>query len=121
MAVAAWWLTITRGGVSADATAVRSAVWIAAITTAAQAGHFAEELTTGLQEHLPAALGNRACDKQLTTLLPLALYRSQDSVASLSRLPFPLMISKASISPELLQSSRLVDQPRPVPLVLITP
>ena len=57
MAVVALWLTISRGGVSADAAAVRSAVWVAAITTAAQAGHFAEELTTGLHERLPAAFG----------------------------------------------------------------
>ncbi len=57
MAVVALWLTVSRGGVSADSPAVRSAVWIAAIATAAQAGHFAEELTTGIHERLPAAFG----------------------------------------------------------------
>ncbi len=57
MAVVALWLTISRGGVSANAKAVRSAVWAATIATAAQAGHFAEELATGLHERLPAAFG----------------------------------------------------------------
>ncbi len=57
MAVVALWLTISRGGVTAGPPAVRSAVWTAAIATAAQAGHFVEELTTGLHERLPAAFG----------------------------------------------------------------
>ncbi len=57
MAVVALWLTVSRGGVTADAAAVRSAVWVAAIATATQAGHFVDELTTGLHERLPAAFG----------------------------------------------------------------
>ncbi len=57
MAAVALWLTISRGGVTADAAAVRSAVWAAAIAVVAQAGHFVEELTTSLHESLPAAFG----------------------------------------------------------------
>ncbi len=57
MAAAALWMTVSRGGVTADEAAVRSAVLVAAIATAAQAGHFVEELTSGLHERLPAAFG----------------------------------------------------------------
>ncbi len=57
MAVVALWLTISRGGIAASAAAVQPAVRVAAIAIAAQAGHFVEELTTGLHERLPAAFG----------------------------------------------------------------
>ncbi len=57
MAVVALWLTISRGGVAASAAAVQPAVRVAAIAIAAQAGHFVEELTTGIHERLPAAFG----------------------------------------------------------------
>lgn len=57
MAIAALCLTIARGGVSADAASVQSAVRFAAIATVAQAGHFAEELVTGFDARLPAAFG----------------------------------------------------------------
>ncbi len=47
MAVVALWLTASRGSITADAAAVRSSVWAAAIAaaiaTATQAGHFVEE------------------------------------------------------------------------------
>ena len=57
MAVVALWLTISRGGVAANAAAVQPAVRVAAIAIAAQAGHFVEELTTGFHERLPATFG----------------------------------------------------------------
>ena len=57
MAVVALWLTISRRGVAASAAAVQPAVRVAAIAIAAQAGHFVEELTTGIHERLPAAFG----------------------------------------------------------------
>ncbi|MCP3963636.1 MAG: HXXEE domain-containing protein [bacterium] len=40
---------------AASRAAVRPAVWAAAIATAAQAGHFTEELATGFHQRLPAA------------------------------------------------------------------
>ncbi len=55
MAVVALWLTISRGGGTASAAAVRPAVRVAAIAIAAQAGHFVEELAAGFHERLPAA------------------------------------------------------------------
>ena len=57
MAAVALWLTISRGGVTASAATLQPAVWVAAIAIAAQAGHFGEELMTGLHERLPAAFG----------------------------------------------------------------
>jgi len=47
MAVVALWLTVSRGGVTARADAVRAAVRVTVIAIVAQAGHFAEELATG--------------------------------------------------------------------------
>lgn len=57
-AVAALYPTISRGGVAAGVT-IRPAVRIAVIAIAAQAVHFVEELTTGLNESLPAVFGLR--------------------------------------------------------------
>ncbi|MCP4308384.1 MAG: hypothetical protein GY788_26590 [bacterium] len=57
IAIVALWLTISRGGVAASAAAVQRAVWIAVVAVVAQAGHFAEELATGLHERLPAVFG----------------------------------------------------------------
>lgn len=55
IAIVALWLTISRGGVAAaSSAAIQRAVWAAAIAVAAQAGHFVEELATGLHERLPA-------------------------------------------------------------------
>jgi len=56
VAVVALYLTISRGGVAASMP-VRPAVRITAIAIVAQAGHFAEELTTGLHVRLPATFG----------------------------------------------------------------
>jgi len=57
MAVIALWVTISRGGVAADAAPVQSAVRVAATAVAAQAGHFIEELATGFHERFPAVFG----------------------------------------------------------------
>ena len=57
LAAVALWLTVSRGGVTASAAAVRRAVWAAAFATAAQAGHFVEELATGFHERVPAVFG----------------------------------------------------------------
>ncbi len=57
MAIMALWLTISRGGVAAGSATVRQAVWVAAVATAAQAGHFVEEMATGFHERLPATFG----------------------------------------------------------------
>jgi hypothetical protein len=56
VAFVALYLTISRGGVAASVP-VQPAVRITAIAIVAQAGHFAEELTTGLHERLPATFG----------------------------------------------------------------
>lgn len=57
MAAVAMWLTVSRGGVTARSDEVRNAVRAAALALAVQAGHFAEELFTGLHERLPAVFG----------------------------------------------------------------
>ena len=57
MAVVALWLTISRGGVTASADAVRSATRVAALAVAAQSVHFTEEIATGFHERFPAAFG----------------------------------------------------------------
>lgn len=57
LAVAALWLTVSRGAPSASGEAVRSAARAAVLAVAMQAAHFAEEAVTGLDEHLPAVFG----------------------------------------------------------------
>ena len=60
LAVVALWLTISR-------------VRLAAIAIAAQAGHFAEELTTGFDERLPAIFGLPPMSLRLFVSFNLAL------------------------------------------------
>ena len=53
----ALWLTISRGGITANSATIKPAVRGAVLATAAQAVHFAEEWATGFHERFPAAFG----------------------------------------------------------------
>jgi hypothetical protein len=53
-ALAALYLTLTRGWADESDARLRGTVQVAAVTVLVQAGHFAEELATGLRERLPA-------------------------------------------------------------------
>jgi hypothetical protein len=57
MGVVAMGLTIARGGLHADADALRSAVRVAVLAMILQAGHFVEEAATGLNRRLPEVFG----------------------------------------------------------------
>jgi hypothetical protein len=56
-AIAAALLTVTRGGIGADAGELRASVRVAVVAVLLQAAHFAEELATGFRERFPELLG----------------------------------------------------------------
>ena len=57
MAAIAVYLTIARGGIRADATALRHAAYVALLTTVLQVGHFLEEAGMGLNRRFPEFFG----------------------------------------------------------------
>ena len=57
MAVVAMYLTIARGGIRADATALRHAVYVALLATGLQVGHVLEEAGMGLNRRFPESFG----------------------------------------------------------------
>ena len=57
MAAVAVYLTIARGGIRADATALRHAAYVALLATVLQVGHFLEEAGMGLNRRFPEFFG----------------------------------------------------------------
>ena len=57
MAAVAVYLTIARGGIRADASALRHAAYVALLATVLQVGHFLEEAGMGLNQRFPEFFG----------------------------------------------------------------
>ncbi len=57
MAAVAMYLTVTRGGIHADANALRQAAYVALLATVLQVGHFLEEAGMGLNRRFPEFFG----------------------------------------------------------------
>ena len=57
MAAVAVYLTITRGGIRADATALRHGAYVALLATVLQVGHVLEEAGMGLNRRFPEFFG----------------------------------------------------------------